>query len=163
MAPDEARCGYCGVYLAVPPSRPWERVTKNREARVRLIYPALIVLGVAIVVYLYGHDFDSRSETFLVQITPLWFFCITFGTYGYVAEKMLARVADGRAPDISAAFVAWRKESFSAHPFSAMFLGLLLFTFTFVKTTSSLLTAFIGSAAWGVLLWFFFTGIFPSL
>ena len=163
MAPDEARCGYCGVYLAVPPGRPWERVTRSRAARVRLIYPALIFIGVGIVLYLYGYDFDSRSETFLVQITPLWFFSITFGAYGYVAEKMLTRVAEGREPDIAAAYVKWRKESFAAHPFTAMFLSLLLFTFTHVKTTSSLLTAFIGSAAWGVLLWIFLTGIFPSL
>jgi len=163
MSPEEAQCSYCGVYLAVPPGRPWERVTKNRETRVRMIYPALIFIGIAIVLYLYGYDFDSRSETFLVQITPLWFFSITFGTYGYVAEKMLARVAAGREPDIAAAFVAWRKESFATHPFSALFLNTLLFTFTYVKTNSSLLTAFIGSAAWGVLLWIFFTGIFPSL
>ena len=162
LKPGLDRCEYCGVYLVVPASRPWERVTKSRSARKGLIYPALILAGVAAVLYIYGYAFDDFSETELVRITPLWFFAITFGTYGYVAEKMLDRVAAGREPNIAAAYVNWRAENFKAHPMTAMLLSLLLITFTYVKTTSSLLTAFLGSAAWGVLLWIFFTGIFPA-
>jgi len=163
--PEEERCAYCGVYQGYQSTRPWNYVLQSRTARVRAIYPALILIGVVIALFIYGFAFDSLSETALVRLTPLWFFSITFGGFGYLAEKLLPQVTSGQAKTLAEAYRGWREAFFDEHPLAGLLLGLLLFPFSYFyfRTRSSLLIAFAGSAVWGVLLLVFFNGIFPAL
>lgn len=160
---DGVRCGWCGVRLA-PAAHAWN-VVYHRSTRVRLVYPLLIVTGAALAGLLYLVAFDRLSETMLVRLTPAWFFCLTFGIFGYVAEKLLDRLADGRAQTVAEAYRGWRGDIFLEHPLPALILALMLFPLGSwrSRTSSSLLIACVGSAVWGILLLVFFSFVFPAL
>jgi len=159
LGPGGAFCGYCGTFQSFRASRPWDVVLKNRRIRVCAIYPFLIVIGICIFLYIFGIAFDSLSETMLVRLTPLWFFFVVFGVYGYIAERLLAYPEDGKTPS----YGQWMGRMFSRAPVSSLFVMLLSFPFAFLRMRNSLLVAFFGALVWGLLLYVFFAGIFPSL
>lgn len=122
----------------------------------KILYTILILAGLAIVIYVYGIAFDSFSETVLVQITPLWFFLLIFGIYGFVAEKINKNMREGKAGSLP--------QAASAVINSIPLLGpLFMFPLYFVRGKNSLLVALLGSLIWGVLLFVFFQFVFPQL
>ena len=126
-------------------------------------YPMLLGAGLTMVLYIYLFAFDDFSETEMVRITPVWFFFIIFGLYGYFAEFMMNRVIVGKGKDISAAYHKWLSVFLKGHIFLGFILMIILFPFSFIKLRNSLLIAFIGSVIWGILLFIFFAAIFPAL
>ena len=136
---------------------------KNKKFRIAGLYPILLAAGIAVVFYIYLFAFDDLSEDQLVGLTPLWFFLIIFGLYGYFAEFLMSRIIVGKGKNIPEAYSKWVPEFIERHPFWGMLLALILSPFSFIKTRNSLLIAFTGSAIWGILLLIFFMGIFPAL
>lgn len=122
----------------------------------KILYTTLIVIALAIVVYVYGIAFDSFSETVLVQITPLWFFFLIFGIYGFVAEKINKNISSGKSETVSKA----TSSVINAIPLIG---PIFMFPLYFVKGKNSLVVALIGSLIWGVLLFVFFQFVFPQL
>jgi hypothetical protein len=164
LNPANKKCPYCGsVNFNRGDHTPLLYFLKSRKIRTRAIYPILIIIGAALVLYIYGIAFDRFSETALIQVTPLWFFPIVFGGFGFTAEKMLGIVAIGQAGSIAEAYKKWLGDFLTRHILVGFILSIFLFPFTFFNTRSSLLVAFVGSVVWGIFLLIFFNGIFPAL
>jgi len=134
----------------------------NKKFRVTALYPILLTVGIGIAVYIYGFAFDDFSETQLVGLTPLWFFFIIFGAYGYFAEFLMKRIITGQGTSIAAVYKSWWSQFLRRHLLGGMILGIFLSPFALIKTRNSLLIAFVGSILWGILLVIFFKGIFPA-
>ena len=163
LDPRQQRCAYCGAWQGFESTQPWNLLFQSRKTRVRFIYPLLIAAGLLVAVFIFGLAFDRLSETTLVRLTPIWFFLIVFGIYGYVAEKLLASVYSGESASVPAALGKWLKQTISQHPLFGLLAALLLFPFLLTKARSSLLAALLGSLVWGVLLLIFFEFVFPAL
>lgn len=159
--PDNNSCRYCRTFQ--DSKNPIDRIIKNKKVRTRGIYPFLILAGILVVLYVYGIAFDDFSETQLITITPLWFFLIIFGTYGYFSEKLLTLAVARGDDSISTSYRKWMAQFAKNHLFLTLILSVLLFPFNFLKFKNSLLIATIASLIWGILLLIFFQGIFPSL
>ncbi len=100
--------------------------------------------------------FDEFSESELVAYTPLWFFPIVFGLYGFVSQRLLRRIASGRARSLNEAA---RISIDVAGHWAALF----LFPFLVLRWRSSLLVSLAAAVFWAGLLWFFVVAIFPTL
>lgn len=162
LEPGLKKCIYCGT-ANLDNGSFFYRFFKNKRFRVNALYPILLFLGIAIAVYIYGFAFDDFSETELVSITPLWFFFIVFGGYGYFAEFLMKRVINGEGKNLNDAYKRWTVKFLKLHLFLGVIGLILLIPFAFIRTRNSLLIAFAGSAIWGILLLFFFQAIFPAL
>ncbi len=161
-APGKKRCVYCGT-MVVEGKKSFTLLFKSKKFRVTALYPILLGLGIAIAVYIYGFAFDDFSETQLVNLTPLWFFFIIFGGYGYFAEFLMKKIIEGEGTDLPKAYKKWTGKFLARHLFLGLILGILLSPFALIKTRNSLLIAFLGSVLWGILLLIFFQAIFPAL
>jgi len=157
------KCIYCGTATDFETKKKITLVLKNKKFRITGLYPILIGMGIAIVLNIYLFAFNNLSETQLVGFTPLWFFLIIFGLYGYFAEFLMNRIIDGKGKNIPDAYNKWVAEFVKRHLFIGLVLALILSPFSFIKTRNSLLVAFTGSVIWGILLLIFFMGIFPAL
>lgn len=162
VAPEKQECLYCGTSYKTAGPNPLG-ILKNKSFRMNALYPMLIGAGLTILIYIYAFAFNNFSETQMVNITPLWFFFITFGLYGFFAEKMMNHVIAGQGKDISSAYRKWLQNFVKKHILMGLILGILLLPFNFLNTRNSLLIAFLGSAIWGLILLFFFAAIFPAL
>ena len=155
-------CPYCGTVYDIGRIRPLAYVFCSKKLRKKTIYPALIALGVLVGLAIYGLFFDSLSETALVALTPIWFFLITFGLYGYHAEKLLDLIVSGQAEDIRSARKAWLSQT-GRPPLVSFLAYFYFFAVVFINLPRPALIALTGSAAWGLFLLVFFKGIFPAL
>ncbi|MBP7736947.1 MAG: hypothetical protein KA369_13300 [Spirochaetes bacterium] len=160
--PSRAQCPYCGTFYDRDNINPVSNIFTSRGVRKRAIYPIMIGSGVAICVAIYAFFFDRLSETQLVNLTPLWFFLITFGLYGYHAEKLLEIMASHRAADMRAARALWFSME-GRSPLVTLPAHFFFFAERFVNKPWPALIALVGSLAWGLGLLVFFNGIFPSL
>jgi hypothetical protein len=156
-------CIYCGTTTQRENQSLFDHIFKNRSYRVNGIYPILLGLGIIIMLYIYLIAFDDFSETQLVTITPLWFFFITFGIYGYFAEYLMKQVIDGKGVNLKEAYKKWVGKYLRYHFIIGIILIVVLAPFSLIRTRNSLLIAFAGSLMWGILLLIFFQAIFPSL
>lgn len=161
--PESKRCAYCGTVYSLDEKQPLTRILKNKTFRMTALYPMLIGAGITMVIYIYMFAFDDFSETQMVRITPVWFFFIIFGLYGYFAEYLMNKVIIGEGKTISGAYNKWLNSFLKRHIFSGFILMIILLPFSFIKFRNSLLIAFTGSFIWGILLFIFFTAIFPAL
>lgn len=112
--------------------------------------------GLAGAFYIYFLAFDDFSESELVSITPLWFFPIVLGLYGFVSQRLLRRMATGGARTLNEA--ARMSIDVAGH-----WAALVLFPFLVLRWRSSLLVSLAAAVFWAVLLWLFFALVFPSL
>lgn len=156
-------CAYCGTVRPSETGRPLNLILKNKKFRMNALYPMLLGAGITMVIYIYLFAFNDFSETEMVRITPVWFFFIIFGLYGYFAEYMMNKVIVGEGKNISAAYNKWLQGFLKRHLFTGFILAIILLPFSFIKLRNSLLIAFIGSVIWGILLYIFFAAIFPAL
>jgi len=167
-AGQNVRCPHCHQVVAAPaadvpyaspvlapgpvpePARPVE------PAGLTALYVSALVVGVLGAVCVYLVMFDELDESELVTITPLWFFPIVFGLYGFVSQRLLRRIAAGHAETLSqAARLSIDVAGYWALP--------AIFPFLVLKWRSSLLVSLAAAVFWAVLLWFFFTAVFPTL
>jgi len=105
--------------------------------------------------------FDEFSETRLVQITPVWFFPIVFGYYVFVAQRMAAILPESGFDRVANLLFSIIKETQGS---VGKLFGLVVHApFIIVKSKRPMLVAFGGAAIWAVMLFVFFTFIFPKL
>ncbi len=157
--PNRENCEYCGTYFDVSKLN----IFKNRSIRKKAIYPAFIFFGLFTMVAIYLIFFDNFSETELVQITPIWYFSIVLGLYGYKAEDLVNNIVSGKAKDFKTAYLNWTKKLYKSNPLFGLIISILFFPFPFFKKITPFLTALTGAFIWGILLAIFFEGIFPNL
>ena len=120
------------------------------------LYATALIGGLLGAGLIYLVMFDEFDESELVTITPLWFFPIVFGLYGFVSQRVLRRTAAGRTGTLSE---ATRISIRVAGPLA----GLMFLPFLVLKWRSSLLVSLTAATFWAVLLWLFFAAVFPTL
>lgn len=156
----QIQCPSCNAVMAVPAGTvvPVAIVPAPREpAFYGAIYTFLIITGTVLAGYIYLIKFDRLKETELVALTPAWLFPLVFGIYGFVAQKLIRLVQTGQAATIGQAVKIWTVAF-------GWFGLLLLLPFLPLKNwRNSLLTAFVASLFWGLLMVIFFSAIFPKL
>ncbi len=158
----DVRCPHCHQVVRVPPPDvPYASPVPVPAGAVEpviltALYVTALLGGVLGAGLIYGVMFDEFSETELVAYTPLWFFPIVFGLYGFVSQRLLRRIASGRARSLNEAA---RISIDVAGHWAALF----LFPFLVLRWRSSLLVSLAAAVFWAGLLWFFFVAIFPTL
>lgn len=163
LNPHDEKCTYCGTYWQREKSGFLNYWLKNRSFRKNRIYPFFIGLGVTLLFTIYLFFFDSFSETQLVALTPVWYFSIVVGLYGYAAEKLTDKIVNGIASDFRDAYRKWQKEIAGKSIFLSLLASVFYFPFPLFKRITPLRTALVGALIWGLLLAVFFEGIFPAL
>lgn len=158
----DVRCPHCHQVVRVPPPDvPYASpvpVPSGATEPITLtaLYVTALIGGVMAAGLIYGVMFDEFSESELVSCTPLWFFPIVFGLYGFISQRLLRRMASGRAQSLHEAA---RMSIDVAGHWAALF----LFPFLVLRWRSSLLVSIAAAVFWAALLWLFFTAVFPTL
>jgi hypothetical protein len=160
--PKLEKCLYCGTYYSILSYSPLNLI-KNKKFRKRGIYPFFIGFGLITAILIYGALFDALTETELINLTPVWYFAIIIGVYGYKAERLMTLVVAGEANDFRDAYRKWLGNLSKTSPILSFFSGMFYFPFPIFNRMSPLLTATTGAFLWGILLLIFFNGIFPRL
>ena len=164
----EKNCQYCGNFLihltpfellsnSVAPNQPFFRSLK-------ILYKASLIMGLVACFLIYIVFFNFLSETELVLISPVWFLLLHFGISGLYTERAIGAIINRKATDFHEGL---QQATSDSGPLIALvvkitFLPLLLL-FGFKKVTSPLILALLTTLIWGLLLNFFFVGIFPQL
>jgi hypothetical protein len=179
QVPDElagrpVRCPYCHSVLtapeaipyampvtaatttAAPPTRGIVAVEGRRSTPLKVLYLVSLIAGGIAVAAIYLVFFNDLSEEELVALTPFWAFPIAFGFYGYVSQRLLRYLEDGRASSLyeAAKFVVDHAGKWSILP---------LLPFLALRWRSSLLVTLVASVTLAAFLWVFFAVIFPEL
>lgn len=161
-AEQDVRCPYCHQVVqapsvdvpyassVLPPARAAEPTSLTA------LYVTALTAGVLCAALVHLVMFNEFSESELVTITPLWFFPIVFGLYGFVSQRLLRRIAAGRAETLGQAA---RMSIDVAGPWAAP----VLFPFLVLRWRSSLLVSLAAAVFWAVVLWVFFAVLFPTL
>ncbi|MFF8289348.1 hypothetical protein ACF068_09020 [Streptomyces sp. NPDC016309] len=170
----DARCPYCHHVVRVPradvpyaspvaapapalaPAPASAQAGAPEPVALTALYVTALIVGLTGAGVVYMVMFDAFSESELVAITPLWFFPVVFGLYGFVSQRLLRRIASGRAGTLGEA--ARISIDVAGH-----WAALVLFPFLVLKWRSSLLVSLAAALFWAVLLWLFFTAVFPRL
>jgi len=125
------------------------------------IYFTSIIIGIVIAAYIYLINFDNFSEEMLMLITPLWFFPIIFGYYGFVSQRMAAKLEKSHFENVAdLLFSIIQESSGTAGKLISLFVHA---PFIIIKSKKPVLVALGGSIIWAVLLVVFFAFIFPTL
>jgi len=156
---DEKKAKYQYIMLRVEQIKNEDR-SKPITLKVHYkIYVFSIIIGIAILLDTYLLEFDNLSETTLVRMTPLWFFPIIFGYYGFMSHWILAKPGKSLFENLGDFFLL------SLQRYRA--LGLIYFIIhaplVFTKKQKPILAALGGSLIWALLLATFFEVIFPML
>ncbi len=167
-AGQNVRCPHCHRVVPAPaadvpyaspaltPSPVPEPNTSVEPGALTALYVTALIAGVLGAACVYLVMFNELDESELVTITPLWSFPIVFGLYGFVSQRLLRRISAGHAGTLSqAARMSIDVAGFWALP--------ALFPFLVLRWRSSLLVSLAAAVFWAVLLWFFFTAVFPTL
>jgi uncharacterized membrane protein len=157
--PHIVNCRYCGTYYDTSKFN----IFKSQEIRKKAIYPASLIFGVLMVLAIYLVFFDNFSETELVQITPVWYFAIVFGLYGYKAESLVNDIITGKTKNFKTAYHNWTTKLYKHNIITAIIMSILFFPFSIFKKISPLITALTAALIWGLILAVFFSAIFPNL
>jgi len=140
----------------VSPPRGLVAVERRQSTPLKVLYLMSLIAGVIAVASIYLVFFDSLSEEELVTITPFWAFPIAFGFYGYVSQRLIRYLDEGKARSVyeAARFVVDHAGTWSILP---------LLPFLALRWRSSLLVTLVASAVLAGFLWVFFSLIFPAL
>lgn len=161
-AGQDVRCPHCHQVVRVPqPDVPYAvpvpvPAGTADPAALTALYVIALIGGLAGAALVYLVKFDEFSESELVTITPVWFFPVVFGLYGFVSQRLLRRIAAGRAGTLTEA--ARLSIDVAGH-----WAALALFPFLVLRWRSSLLVSLAAALFWAVLLWLFFALLFPTL
>jgi hypothetical protein len=170
MAGRAVKCPYCHTVLRAPeaipyalpvsgpvsPPRGFVAVERRQSTPLKVLYVISLIAGLIAVASIYLVYFDSLSEEELVRITPFWAFPIAFGFYGYVSQRLIRYLDEGKANSMyeAARFVVDHAGKWSI---------LALLPFLALRWRSSLLVTLVASAILAGFLWVFFSLIFPEL
>jgi hypothetical protein len=131
------------------------------QAIYKSIYFASFIIGILLASYVYLINFDNFSETVLIRITPLWFFPIVFGYYGFVSLRMAGQLEKSNLENVADLLLSVIKESAgTVGKLASLFVHA---PFIIIKSKKPILVALGGSIIWAILLVIFFEAIFPTL
>lgn len=125
------------------------------------MYFASFIIGILLTSYIYLINFDNFSETVLIRITPLWFFPIVFGYYGFVSLRMAANLEKSNLENVADLLFSVIKES--SGTVGKLISFFVHAPFIIIKSKKPILVALGGSIIWAILLVIFFEAIFPTL
>jgi hypothetical protein len=173
LAGRAVRCPYCHSVLTAPeaipyampvtaqapqspPARGIVAVERRQSTPLKVLYLVVLIAGVIAVGAIYVVFFNDLSEEELVALTPFWAFPIAFGFYGYVSQRLIRYLDEGRASSLyeAAKFVVEHAGKWSILP---------LLPFLALRWRSSLLVTLVASVTLAAFLWVFFSLIFPGL
>jgi len=134
------------------------------------LYLLAIAMGLGLVIYYYGFNFDSMSETQLVDSVLYWYVPLIFGVYGLMALRIKSKMGNLEMSPIK--FLFSGKDRLLL--ILAIFIGcggllgliLLLIPLAFFKVSSSnfdLKVALVGTGLLVILLFVFFKVLWPAL
>src|SRR6185503_1942154 len=131
-------------------------VERRQSTALKIAYLTALIAVLIAVVCVYLVFFNDLSVEELVAITPFWAFPIAFGFYGYVSQRLIRYLDEGKASSVygAAKFVVEHAGKWAVLP---------LLPFLALRWRSSLLVTLVASAALAAFLWAFFSLIFPSL
>lgn len=158
----DVRCPHCHRVTRVPsPDVPYASPVPvpagtAEPPALTALYVTTLIGGLLAAGLVYLVMFDEFSESELVSITPLWFFPVVFGLYGFASQRLLRHIATGRAGTLGEA----ARISIDVAGYWA---ALVLFPFLVLRWRSSLLVSLAAALFWAVLLWLFFALLFPAL
>ncbi|MGI5193768.1 hypothetical protein ACQEVY_09020 [Streptomyces sp. CA-288835] len=158
----DVRCPHCHQVVRAPlPDVPYASpvalpVRAAEPVGLTALYLIALIGGVAGAGAIYLVLFNELSESELVTLTPLWFFPVVFGLYGFASQRLLRYLAAGRAATLGEA-------ARLAIDLAGHWSALVLFPFLVLRWRSSLLVSLAAAAFWAVLLWLFFSVVFPTL
>ena len=134
------------------------------------LYVLSILSSIGILIYFYVFNFDSMSETELVNSVLYWYVPLIFGIYGLIASRLKSKMGDTTMSPIKYLFSG--KDGLLLVLIIIIGCGgllgllLLLVPLAFVKTKTAyfdLKVALLGTALCILLLWLFFQVLWPSL
>lgn len=134
------------------------------------LYFAGICTGIALLVYYYVFNFDSMSETELVNSVLNWYAPLIFGVYGLIALRIKSKMGDSELSLTK--FLISGKDGMLLMLFILIGCGgligfiLLLIPLSIFKVQSAnfdFKVALVGTALCIVLLWVFFQVLWPAL
>ncbi len=137
----------------------------------KYLYSVAILVGLGIVIYFYGINFDNMSEEMLINSVLYWYVPLTFGLYGLSAYKVkkLAGPNDKGAlrlifsgKDISLTVIGIVIVILSGVVGFLVFM-LPLGIFKIKSKIYDVAVALLGSLIWLIGLWFFFNVLWYSL
>jgi len=145
-----------------------EQVERDEHFRyynsLKWLYQLAIVVGLSMAVYIYLIAFDDFSETEMVNLSPLWFLLFNFGISGLYTEKAVRFILDHKANTFAEGL------SMSTQSLIPLFRIVVYIVFlppflllSLKKLSSPLLISLLTTLFWGVGLYVFLMGIFPSL
>ncbi|MEM7370959.1 MAG: hypothetical protein AAF587_20260 [Bacteroidota bacterium] len=169
------QCSYCGNYLLhltpferkAAPEKPEAVDTSIHYFRsLKHLYRLIMYAGIAMAGIIYVVMFDSLSETELVNISPIWFLLIIFGTCGLYTEKAVLLILNRQADTFAEALNKAVSELKS--PVSIV-LVYVVFSLPFLifgvreRFSSPLIISLLTTLLWAGALYFFLIAIFPEL
>lgn len=134
------------------------------------LYYLAITLGLGLLVYFYGFNFNHMSETELVDAVLYWYVPLIFGLYGIMALRIKAKMKDHSMSPVK--FIFSGKEGSLLILLILIgcggFIGLLLFLvpLALVKVNDmrfDFKVALLGTGLCILLLFVFFKVLWPSL
>lgn len=169
------QCEYCGNYLLH--LTPFERLPAPEQPEpkgssihffrsLKNFYRIIMYAGIAMAIVIYFVFFDDFSETELVNISPIWFLMIIFGTCGLYTEKAVQLILDREAETFGDAL---SKAVGKLRSPLSMVLVFLVFSLPFLifgikrRFSSPLIISTLTTLIWAAALYFFFIAIFPEL
>lgn len=133
-------------------------------------YVLAILSGLGILIYLYVLNFDTMSETELVNSVLYWYVPLIFGVYGIIASRLKSKMRDTELSPIKYLFSG--KDGLLLILIILIGCGgllgliLLLVPLALVKTNTNhfdLKVALLGTGLCVLLLWLFFQVLWPAL
>ena len=159
ISSEAVACPQCGCPSHQP--RPQPTSVAPSTNRHNVLYVMSIASGLLLAAYIYLMAFDEFSEAMLVRITPLWFFPIVFGYYGFVADRMARQLPESHFDRVANLLLSIITETQGG---LGKLFGLIVHApFIIIKSKRPMLVALGGAAIWAIMLLVFFTFIFPTL
>ena len=119
LAGRPVKCPYCHTVLRAPEAIPYAMpasgpgpgppagtprgivaVERRQSTPLKIVYLTALIVGLVFAVSVYLVFFDSLSEEDLIAITPFWAFPIAFGFYGYVSQRLIRYLDEGKASSV---------------------------------------------------------------
>jgi hypothetical protein len=174
VAPKQEQCSYCQNYLIhlttferrQSPAPEGTGGDYKYFHSLRKWYLLLLFSGLGGAIYIYVFNFDHFSETEMVTYSPFWFMAVVWGMSGLFSERIVREVLSGRAKTFPEGLQLATK---GMVPILVLLIYLLFLPPFFLlglhrwKLTSPLLIGLAISLLWGLFLFVFLFGIFPSL
>ncbi len=164
LNPNIEKCEFCDTYWNFEKkSKSIFHFLKNMKFRKIAVYPIFITFGIVFSIIIYIFMFDNFSEIQLITLSPIWYFSIICGLYGYKAEDLIKLIVSKKAKTFSEAYKVWLQILDKQSIVLGIIARIFFFPFNYFKKINPLNTALVGAFFWGIIFGFFFQAVWPIL